>query len=395
MHLWDLFQFSSSFSSLISLLAMGSPLPGILSHRKLAVEWIRLLQASTLPPMKFSQHYPAKKALFNTYSHHQSGKIAMTFPRRYSTRSKLAHIGPVPYDACHTRLFSTIYAHNKTNRSTTLGQPAIHEIFESKTGTWQYLVADPSTLDAVIIDPVLDFDPATGAITTTSADMILQLISQNGYKVGMILETHIHADHITAASYLQNYLTNQQNHRPVLGIGKRIKELQELFGRRYKVLAEEYDSAFDKHFDDDETFQVGGLNAQAIHLPGHTPDHIGYRIGGMIWKKRLISTELQLSRAYHLPSRQRFLWRLFISCRHWNRPVRLPWRKCKKLVQFRAQTTGITRPCEIVDGPRLSPWWAYCSYAVHDCPGSQEVEQAFNGGFHRNCFRGPAPWARR
>jgi glyoxylase-like metal-dependent hydrolase (beta-lactamase superfamily II) len=159
-------------------------------------------------------------------------------------------------------------------------RPTIHNVFESKTGTWQYVVADPTTLTAVIIDPVLDYDPATQVITTDSADALLSLVKEKRYKVEKILETHAHADHLTAASYLQKRLTEEQGNRPPIGIGKRIGQVQKLFGQRYGIPAEEYEGVFDKLFDDDETFKIGNLTAKAIHLPGHTPDHLGYRIGG-------------------------------------------------------------------------------------------------------------------
>ncbi|EOD46900.1 hypothetical protein CDV56_109463 [Neofusicoccum parvum] len=167
-------------------------------------------------------------------------------------------------------------------KASTAKEPTIHDVFESKTGTWQYVVADPSTLTAVIIDPVLDYDPATQVITTGMADALLSLVEENNYKVDRILETHCHADHLSAASYLQNRLAQKQGHRPPIGIGKRIGNVQRLFGQRYGVPEEEYEGVFVKLFDDDEAFSIGDLTATAIHLPGHTPDHLGYKIGGMI-----------------------------------------------------------------------------------------------------------------
>lgn len=142
------------------------------------------------------------------------------------------------------------------------------------------MVADPSTSSAVIIDPVLDYDAATQTVTTQTADSLLSLVKHKGYHVDMILETHAHADHLSAASYLQSRLSQVQGHRPPIGIGKRIDQVQQLFGQRYGVPAEEYRAVFDKLFDDDETFNVGDVVATAIHLPGHTPDHMGYKIGG-------------------------------------------------------------------------------------------------------------------
>lgn len=167
-----------------------------------------------------------------------------------------------------------------STEATAAGEPTIHAVFETKTGTWQYVVADPSTLAAVIIDPVLDYDPASQAVTTFAADSLLSLVKEKGYKIDRILETHAHADHLTAASYLQSRLTQEHGHKPSIGIGKRIGQVQKLFGRRYAVPPDEYSVVFDTLFDDDEKFKIGNLVATAMHLPGHTPDHLGYKIGG-------------------------------------------------------------------------------------------------------------------
>jgi glyoxylase-like metal-dependent hydrolase (beta-lactamase superfamily II) len=165
-------------------------------------------------------------------------------------------------------------------KSTKPDEPTIHALFEPNTSTWQYIVVDPSSLEGVIIDPVLDYDRATQTITTNSADGILKTVKEHGYRIAMILETHIHADHITAASYLQNQLSQSQGLKPVIGIGKRIEQVQTLFGGRYGVSEAEYKGIFGKYFNDDEGFKIGSLDASVMHLPGHTPDHVGYRIGG-------------------------------------------------------------------------------------------------------------------
>lgn len=159
-------------------------------------------------------------------------------------------------------------------------EPKIHNVFEDVTGTWQYIVADENTNSAVIIDPVLDYEPATQSITTKTADSLLALVEEKGYKIERILETHAHADHLTAASYLQKQLASKQGFKPSIGIGKRIDQVQKLFGKRYGLPSNEYETVFDKLFEDDESFQIGSLNAKVIHLPGHTPDHLGYQIGG-------------------------------------------------------------------------------------------------------------------
>lgn len=141
-------------------------------------------------------------------------------------------------------------------------------------------MADPSTLSGVIIDPKLNFDPVIRAICSESADSMLSLIKQHGYKIDRILETHIHADHITAASYLQQSLAKEQAQQPAICIGKRIERVQNFFGLQYGISAKEYKDVFDHLFEDDEVFHIGSLDAQAIHLPSHTPDHMGYKMGG-------------------------------------------------------------------------------------------------------------------
>ncbi|KAJ0422936.1 beta-lactamase-like protein [Aspergillus carlsbadensis] len=168
-------------------------------------------------------------------------------------------------------------------KSTTRNEPTIHALFEPETSTWQYIVADPASSDAVIIDPVLDYERASQTISTHSADGILRIVKRNGYRIVMVLETHIHADHITAASYLQGRLSQAQGFAPPIGIGKRIEQVQNLFGTRYQVPESEYRGVFGQYFDDDETFQIGELKASVLHLPGHTPDHVGYQIGDNVF----------------------------------------------------------------------------------------------------------------
>lgn len=171
---------------------------------------------------------------------------------------------------------------NHSTASTSRKEPIIHHIFEKVTGTWQYVVADPWTLGAVIIDPVLNFNPITQAISTDTADTLLCLVKERGYTIEKILETHAHADHLTAASYIQQLLLKTTGLRPPIGIGKRIIQVQELFGKKYEIPQDEYRIVFDHLFDDNETFDIGQMNATAIHLPGHTPDHMGYKIGGKV-----------------------------------------------------------------------------------------------------------------
>ena len=226
---------------------------------------------------------------YMTSSSNIGSTIAQDHRQHYSRRA--IRLSSSLHDSTRTRTvprasFST---------PTTAGQrnPIIHDIFEPKTGTWQYIVADPCTRIANIIDPVLDYDPATQAISTQTADSLLDLIKRQGYTIERILETHVHADHLTAAAYLQNRLAAQEKRRrpPLIGLGKRIVQVQTLFRKRYGVPATECEGVFDTLFDDDEDFSIGGLTATAIHLPGHTPDHMGYKIGG----KTLSMSRLEVS----------------------------------------------------------------------------------------------------
>jgi glyoxylase-like metal-dependent hydrolase (beta-lactamase superfamily II) len=165
-------------------------------------------------------------------------------------------------------------------REAAKNQPVIHSSFERETSTWQYVVADPTTSAAVIIDSVLDFNPTTLQLSTSSADALLALVDKHNYRVEMILETHAHADHITAAAYLQSKLAKTQSLMPKIGIGRRIRQVQKFFGDRYQIPPSDYEHAFDHLFEDNERFQLGSLQVEVLHLPGHTPDHVGYLIGG-------------------------------------------------------------------------------------------------------------------
>lgn len=162
-------------------------------------------------------------------------------------------------------------------------QPIIHPVFEPNTNTWQYIIADPHTRHAAVIDPVLDFDPATSTISTTSADGLLDIIRKEGYNVLYLLETHVHADHLTAAHYLQQSLTTTMHESPIICIGKRIEQVEDTFAHKYGIPHYEYAAIFDRLWEDEEEFLIGNLKAKVLHLPGHTPDHVGYMIGANVF----------------------------------------------------------------------------------------------------------------
>lgn len=157
-------------------------------------------------------------------------------------------------------------------------QPIVNTVFEPTTGTWQYVVADIRTKKAAIIDSVLDFDPAKNEISAKSADELLAIIESEGYIVEALLETHLHADHLSAASYLCERLKGKQSIAPKVCIGSGIGKMQKLFASRYGIPDEEWQNAFDHTYPDGATFHIGDLQVEVMHLPGHTPDSVGYRI---------------------------------------------------------------------------------------------------------------------
>lgn len=216
----------------------------------------------------------------------------------------------------------------------------VDSMHDPATGTWQYIVADPHSLDAVIIDSVLDHDMATHTISTHTADGLRSLIQAKGFKIIRILETHAHADHLTAASYLQTALERDQDFKPPICIGKRIREVQRLFGQRYGVPESELNSAFDQLMDDDEEFDIGQLKAKVVHLPGHTPDHVGYLIEGV----QPHSPSKGLMKSANTSSRrQRLLRRHCVQRRPGHRTLRLSRRQRQRSVPLDSQVAEPTR----------------------------------------------------
>ncbi|RVQ65779.1 MBL fold metallo-hydrolase [Croceicoccus ponticola] len=154
-------------------------------------------------------------------------------------------------------------------------RPTIAGFFDEATFTVSYVVHDAETSEAAIIDSVLDYDPASGSTGFGSADRIIEYITSNNLKVTWILETHAHADHLSAAPYLQEKLGGK------LAIGADIVRVQEVFGKMFNAGTdfERDGSQFDHLFTDGETFRIGKLEAIALHVPGHTPADMAYLIG--------------------------------------------------------------------------------------------------------------------
>jgi glyoxylase-like metal-dependent hydrolase (beta-lactamase superfamily II) len=156
--------------------------------------------------------------------------------------------------------------------------PRIIPFFEKVTETFSYLVIDPPTQAAAIIDPVLDYDPAAGRIRTHSADAIAKMVQAEGLRVAWILETHVHADHLSAAAYLKNKLGG------ALGIGSNGRQVQQILGNLFNDKpAIPPGAGFDHPFEDGEIFRVGALDVKALYTPGHTPADMSYMLEDVVF----------------------------------------------------------------------------------------------------------------
>lgn len=152
--------------------------------------------------------------------------------------------------------------------------PEVQAFFDPRTATVSYLVSDPATRQGAIIDPVLDFDASTARVSTASADAILAAAREQGIAIAWILETHAHADHLSAAHYLRE-VTGAD-----VGIGARITQVQRLFAPMFGAADVSADGReFDVLWEDGATFRIGGLEARVLHTPGHTPACVTYVIG--------------------------------------------------------------------------------------------------------------------
>lgn len=153
--------------------------------------------------------------------------------------------------------------------------PNVTTFFDEATNTATHVVRDPMSRQAAIVDPVLDYDPKSGRTAYTSADRLGDHVRSEGLEVEWILETHAHADHLSAAPYLREKVGGR------IGIGAHIADTQRIFrdvfnlGADFAVDA----SQFDHVFDDGEIFTIGGLGVEVLHTPGHTPACVTYVIG--------------------------------------------------------------------------------------------------------------------
>lgn len=157
----------------------------------------------------------------------------------------------------------------------------VQSFFHADTSTWSHIVADPATQAAAIIDPVLDFDPASGRVWPESAQGLLAHARERQLRVEWILETHAHADHLSAADWLKRTLDGKAK----TGIGAGIVAVQRHF-REVFALGPEFPvdgSQFDHLFADDEPFRLGTLDVRVMATPGHTSDGVSYLIGDAVF----------------------------------------------------------------------------------------------------------------
>lgn len=153
--------------------------------------------------------------------------------------------------------------------------PAVHAFFDEATNTITYLVREPEGRACAVIDSVLDFDYASGRTDTRSADAVIAFIREHDLKLEWVLETHVHADHLSAAPYIQERLGGK------IGIGDRITVVQETFGKIFNegTRFQRDGSQFDRLFQDGDSFMIGQLRGDVLHTPGHTPACLTYVIG--------------------------------------------------------------------------------------------------------------------
>ena len=145
-------------------------------------------------------------------------------------------------------------------------QPEVTAFFDEATNTVTYVVVDPDSKQCAIIDPVLDYDFASGRTATVTADHLIHYAEDNGLQLDWILETHVHADHLTAAPYIKEKLGGQ------ICIGSHIKSVQEVFVNLFNIADVAADgSQFDRLLTDGDELSLGSMHIQVMHTPGHTP----------------------------------------------------------------------------------------------------------------------------
>ena len=161
-----------------------------------------------------------------------------------------------------------------TERDSTI-KPDVLTFFDQDSNTFSYIVKDPTSHACAIVDPVLDFDSASGTISYQSADNIIESVREQDLELEMLIETHVHADHLSAAPYIQEILGGR------IAISKHITVVQKEFGKLFNegTRFQRDGSQFDILFEDDQPYTIGNLSGLAMHTPGHTPACMTHVIG--------------------------------------------------------------------------------------------------------------------
>lgn len=154
-------------------------------------------------------------------------------------------------------------------------KPQVYHFFDDDTNTFSYVVKDPNSNSCAIVDSVMELEYASGRTSLIGADKIIAFVKEKGWDVEWIIESHVHADHLSAAPYIQQHLGGK------LGIGDHINVVQETFGSIFNAGTEfqRDGSQFDRLFKDGDSYQIGSMTAYAIHTPGHTPACMTHIIG--------------------------------------------------------------------------------------------------------------------
>src|SRR6266496_1870918 len=175
-------------------------------------------------------------------------------------------------------IYMSTAIHNRSSTMTQPSLPVIQAFFDEPTNTISYLVSDPATRRAAVIDPALDFDQRDGTVDVRSVEAILAAAQKQGLTIEWALETHAHADHLSGAPYIKSKAG------AAIGIGEHIKDVQRIFRPVFNAEDLRTDgSDFDRLFADGETFQIGELTVEVMHTPGHTPADVSYKLGDAVF----------------------------------------------------------------------------------------------------------------
>lgn len=159
-----------------------------------------------------------------------------------------------------------------------MSDPVIHAFFNEPTNTVSYLVGDPTSGTAAVVDPVLDYDANDGTVDTGSAETILAQADKLGWRITLVLETHAHADHLSAAPLFKTRTGAK------IGIGEHIRDVQKIFRPMFGANdVKDGGGDFDLLLKDGETFALGGLTIEVIAVPGHTPADVAYKVGNAVF----------------------------------------------------------------------------------------------------------------